>query len=264
MTAAPVTFPGWMPPAWREAFDPSLLGYWPPAPDPTLPWYWSAGLVARKLFYMGAIRNQLRRGTDRARAVLSLAGVTLVPMRGWKRYTTPCPACGRLATVLMAPRAGDAPFCLACRPKRLEPVVTLLAALNAEARLAPLPPSRPLLEQTVRALTTALRRPRSATLLSHTPTLLSVSPADALPKRLPVFCPRCPGSPVLGWQRTRSGHPSRRNLSLTRAARSLHPVAWCGGHFGGHMSGWTGEVDNDRRRAPTGAGEEGALPGEAA
>jgi len=189
--------------------------------------------------------------------------VTLVPMRGWKRYTTPCPACGRLATVLMAPRAGDAPFCLACRPKRLEPVVTLLAALNAEARLAPLPPSRPLLEQTVRALTTALRRPRSATLL-HLSSLLTLPPPDPLSYRSHFFPTHLPTFPALGWRRPRSGHASRRNMRLTRAACSLHPVAWIGGHFGGHMSGWTGEVDNDRRRAPTGAGEEGALPGEAA
>jgi hypothetical protein len=238
MTLAPFTFPAWVPLEWREAFSPSLMHHWPPAPDPTLPLYWNAGLVARKLYYIGEIRKQLRRGTERATRVLSLAGVRLVPMRGWKRYVTSCPACGRNATTLLVLRDGDPPFCLTCRPYQLETLVGLLTALNAERRLAPLPPRAALLQRThhqlpqLKQLTTKL----SLLVLLTLPTLVAAS-SSSPPTRFPSFRPHLPNGPTLGWRRGWNARKRADVRHLLIAARSLHPVNLLAGClFGSELS----------------------------
>jgi len=234
VTLAPFTFPGWVPREWREAFSPSLMHHWPPPPDPTLPLYWNAGLVARKLFYAGAIQNRLRRGTDAARRLLALAAVELVPMRGWKRYVTSCPACGRRTTTLVALRAGDPPFCLACRPHQLPVLESLLAALNAERRLAPLPPPAALLLRTQSQLPEKL----TPTILLTLPLLLSAGMSPP-PKRYTPFCPHLPTSPALGWRRPLNAHRGAHLSSLVTVARSLHPVHLLAGCLSGsELSVW--------------------------
>ena len=219
MTLAPFTFPGWVPREWREAFSPSLMHHWPPPPDPTLPLYWNAGLVSRKLHYVGAIRSRVRRGTERSRRLLSLAGVRLVPMRGWKRYVTSCPACGANTTTLVALAPGEPPFCLACRPRQLETLLSLLTALNAERRLTPLPPPAALLERTHQQLPEKL----TPTILLTLPLLLSAS-SPPPSRRYTSYCPRLPRSPVLGWRRPLNAHRGAHLSSLVTVARSLHPV----------------------------------------
>jgi hypothetical protein len=225
MTLAPFTFPAWVPLEWREAFSPSLMHHWPPAPDPTLPLYWNAGLVARKLYYIGEIRKQLRRGTERATRVLSLAGVRLVPMRGWKRYVTSCPACGRNATTLLVLRDGDPPFCLTCRPYQLETLVGLLTALNAERRLAPLPPRAALLQRTHSQLPQLeqLSHKLTVTLLLSLPALVAAANSPRS-RRAPFFVPHIVRSPALGWLPRRNARKRADLAQLLIAARSLHPV----------------------------------------
>jgi len=222
VTLAPFTFPGWVPREWREAFSPSLMHHWPPPPDPTLPLYWNAGLVSRKLHYVGAIRSRVRRGTERSRRLLSLAGVRLVPMRGWKRYVTSCPACGANTTTLIAFAPGEPPFCLACRPRQLETLLSLLTALNAERRLTPLPPPAALLERTHSQLPGTQQL--TATVLLTLP-ILAAATTPPPPERHPSLLNWWPTHSALGWRRPRNAH---RNIgfssALVAAARSLHPV----------------------------------------
>jgi hypothetical protein len=230
-----VDFPSWVPKDWRAAFDPSLLQLWPDPPDPTLPTQWQPGLAARKLRYVAEI-GRVGKRPDLSE-LLALCSVKLVPLRGWKRYVTTCPACGNPGATLLTrtrrPGHGIHPYCQSCRPELPPPLSSLAGYLNVSCQLRPLPVSQPLLSRTAAVLAASLTTPGALTplldLLSS-PALHALDSARLAPVRRHSHLPwHLANSPTLGWRQGRRAHPTARRSQLRSeqllaVARGLHPV----------------------------------------